>query len=85
MECSKLQLLAANTACVIVPPFFVCCFLSIFKIQAGKEWKFSVVESVMQCKEKNILGQDILDSFQNILKQGPFWTPAKTRDVASLA
>lgn len=52
--------------------------------QVGKEWKFSVVESVMQCQERNILGQDMLDSFKTILEQGPFWIPSKTRAVATL-
>lgn len=53
------------------------------KRQSTKEWKFSVVESIMSCKERAVLGEELLDSFQNILKQGPFFVPAKRRDVAT--
>ncbi|CAM9278583.1 unnamed protein product [Laminaria digitata] len=52
--------------------------------KATKEWKFSVVEAVMQCRDRGVLGQDALDSFRNILQQGPFWVPSKSRDVATL-
>lgn len=52
--------------------------------QATKEWKFSVVEAVMQCRDRGVLGQEALDSFRTILQQGPFWVPSKTRDVATL-
>lgn len=58
--------------------------LLISPLKVTKEWKFSVVEAVMGCKDRGVLGQDILESFRNILKQGPFWVPAKTRTVATL-
>lgn len=37
----------------------------------------------MSCKDRGVLGQDALDSFRDILKQGPFFVPAKRRDVAT--
>eukprot|EP00752_Nemacystus_decipiens_P003398 g3144.t1 len=51
--------------------------------KSTKEWKFSVVESIMSCKERAVLGEELLDSFRDILKQGPFFVPAKRRDVAT--
>ncbi|CAM9148853.1 unnamed protein product [Discosporangium mesarthrocarpum] len=48
--------------------------------KVGKEWKFSVVESVMRCPNRGLLGQDTLDSLTSILKQGPFWIPARKRE-----
>lgn len=68
------------TACDLLP-LSPCCFATR---QATKEWKFSVVEAVMQCRDRGVLGQDALDSFRNILQQGPFWAPSKSRDVATL-
>lgn len=58
-----------------------CCYATR---QATKEWKFSVVEAVMQCRDRGVLGQVALDSYRNILQQGPFWVPSKSRDVATL-
>lgn len=37
----------------------------------------------MSCKERGVLGEEMLDSFREILKQGPFLVPAKRRDVAT--
>lgn len=53
-------------------------------LQATKEWKFSVMEAIMRCKERGMLGEDMLESFRNHLKQGPFWVPSKTREVTAL-
>eukprot|EP00903_Cladosiphon_okamuranus_P014527 g13474.t1 len=51
--------------------------------KSTKEWKFSVVESIMACKERAVLGEELLDSFREMLKQGPFFVPARRRDVAT--
>ncbi|CAN0042729.1 unnamed protein product [Scytosiphon promiscuus] len=51
--------------------------------KATKEWKFSVVESIMGCKDRTVLGQEVLESFRTILKQGPFFVPTTSRQVAT--
>lgn len=37
----------------------------------------------MSCAERGVLGQEVLDALRDILKQGPFFVPAKRRDVAT--
>lgn len=66
----------------------VCCAQSknyriVLYRQSTKEWKFSVVESIMTCEERAVLGEELVESFRHILKQGPFFVPPKTRDVAT--
>ncbi|CAM9616583.1 unnamed protein product [Ectocarpus sp. 13 AM-2016] len=51
--------------------------------KATKEWHFSLVESIMSCKDRGTLGNETLESLRTILKQGPFWVPTKSREVAT--
>ncbi len=69
--------------CGDVDPSPPPCFAMQRKRQATKEWKFSVVESVMGCKERAVLGQEVLESLRKVLKEGPFFVPARTRNVAT--
>ncbi|CAB1118281.1 unnamed protein product [Ectocarpus sp. CCAP 1310/34] len=51
--------------------------------KATKEWHFSLVESIMSCKDQGTLDNETLESLRTILKQGPFWVPTKSRGVAT--
>eukprot|EP00952_Eustigmatos_sp_NYUAD-ZCMA_P008130 34039-Eustigmatos_ZCMA.PRE.1 len=41
----------------------------------GREWKYAVVESALQCPQKEILGEDLLESLNTYLRQGAFFSP----------
>ncbi|KAG5191045.1 hypothetical protein JKP88DRAFT_347480 [Tribonema minus] len=43
--------------------------------QEGMEWKFSLVESIMRCPHRAVLGQPTLDLLERILRNGPFGPP----------
>jgi len=41
----------------------------------GLEWRFALVESIMRCPEKHILGEVLLDFLDRVLRNGPFGPP----------
>ena len=47
----------------------------------GKEWKFAIIESTMQCDSKSIMGEDFLEELQDYLRKGPFYAPRVEAEV----
>ncbi|CAM9553432.1 unnamed protein product [Chrysoparadoxa australica] len=55
------------------------CSTDVAVGKAEAEWKFCVVEAVMLCPDKAILGAELLGKLEAVLKRGPFPVPQQQR------
>lgn len=42
----------------------------------GAEWRYALVESVMRCKDRDILGTPVINVLSSVLRRGPFGLPS---------